>query len=183
MRSSATYRMSKVRISTDSGTRSSRKKGNDSIDLQVTRFERLAEEFGMEIVTVEGFQKDDLSFDTQITKIKALDPDAVQIMSLGKEFGLIVNTMAQQGLNPRSTTSPAAALRGTSELIRVSGAAANGLIYSSRLARVTQATDPRYSSLRGVLLPLARVATRLTRYDARLLRRHPCHRGSAEVGR
>ena len=120
-----------------------KEEGNDSIDLQVTRFERLAEEFGMEIVTVEGFQKDDLSFDTQITKIKALDPDAVQIMSLGKEFGLIVNTMAQQGLNPKYRLSGGGA-EGNVELVRVSGAAANGIIYSSP-GQGDASDDPRYA--------------------------------------
>jgi branched-chain amino acid transport system substrate-binding protein len=118
-----------------------KEEGNDSIDLQIDRLDVLAAEFGIDVVAVEGFQKDDLSFDTQITKIKALDPDAVQIMSLGKEFGLIVNTMAQQGLDPRHHLAGGGA-EGNTELIRVSGAAANGLIYSAP-GQGDASADPR----------------------------------------
>ena len=107
-----------------------KEEGNDSIDLQVDRLHVLADALGFEIVAEETFQKDDVSFDTQITKIRAAEPDAVQLMSLGKEMGLIINTMAQQGLEPQYLLSGGGA-EGNTELIDVSGAAANGLIYSA----------------------------------------------------
>ena len=103
-----------------------KEEGNDSIDLQVDRLHVLADALGFEIVAEETFQKDDVSFDTQITKIKAAEPDVVQLMSLGKEMGLIINTMAQQGLQPTYTISGGGA-EGNTELIDVAGAAANGL--------------------------------------------------------
>lgn len=118
-----------------------KEEGNDSIDLQVDRLERLAEEFGIEIVAEETFQKDDVSFDTQITKIKRANPDVVQVMSLGKEMGLIINTMAQQGLHPRYRMSGGGA-EGNTELIRVSGDLANGIIYSAP-GSVDASNDPR----------------------------------------
>ena len=71
-------------------------------------------------------------------------------MSLGKEFGLIVNTMAQQGLNPKYRLSGGGA-EGNVELVRVSGAAANGIIYSSP-GQGDASGDP-LRPLRGVLCP------------------------------
>ncbi len=118
-----------------------KEEGNDSIDLQVARLERLAEEFGIEIVAEETFQKDDVSFDTQITKIKAADPDVVQVMSLGKEMGLIINTMAQQGLDPALRLSGGGA-EGNTELIDVSGATADGIVYSAP-GSADASADPR----------------------------------------
>ena len=118
-----------------------KEEGNDSIDLQVTRLKRLAEEFGMEIVAEETFQKDDVSFDTQVTKIKAANPDVVQVMSLGREMGIIINTMEQQRLRPRYRLSGGGA-EGNTELIRVSGEAANGIIYSAP-GSADASADPR----------------------------------------
>ncbi len=124
-----------------------KEEGNDSIDLQVARLERLAEEFGIELVAEETFQKDDVSFDTQITKIKAADPDVVQVMSLGKEMGLIINTMAQQGLDPALRLSGGGA-EGNTELIDVSGAAADGIVYSSP-GSADASADPRAQRFTG----------------------------------
>lgn len=118
-----------------------KEEGNDSIDLQVARLKRLAEEFGMEIVAEETFQKDDVSFDTQVTKIRRAEPDVVQVMSLGKEMGLIINTMAQQGVHPKYRLSGGGA-EGNTELIRVSGEAANGILYSAPGSADTSG-DPR----------------------------------------
>ena len=138
-----------------------KEEGNDSIDLQIDRLDVLAAEFGIDVVAVEGFQKDDLSFDTQITKIKALDPDAVQIMSLGKEFGLIVNTMAQQGLDPRHHLAGGGA-EGNTWSSSESPARRQTASSTPRLARVTQALTPAQLATWSAT-PLARVATRLTR--------------------
>ncbi len=118
-----------------------KEEGNDSIDLQVDRLKVLADALGFEIVAEETFQKDDVSFDTQITKIKAAEPDVVQLMSLGKEMGLIINTMAQQGLEPKYVLSGGGA-EGNTELIDVAGAAANGLIYSAP-GSLNPEEDPR----------------------------------------
>ena len=62
-------------------------------------------------------------------------------MSLGKEMGLILNTMAQQGLQPKYTLSGGGA-EGNTELIDVAGAAANGLIYSAP-GSLNPEADPR----------------------------------------
>lgn len=122
-----------------------KEEGNDSIDLQVDRLYVLADALGFEIVAEETFQKDDVSFDTQITKIKAAEPDVVQLMSLGKEMGLIINTMAQQGLQPKYTISGGGA-EGNTELIDVAGAAANGLVYSApgQFDKEADARAPRF---------------------------------------
>ena len=122
-----------------------KEEGNDSIDLQVDRLHVLAGALGFEIVAEETFQKDDVSFDTQITKIKAAEPDVVQLMSLGKEMGLIINTMAQQGLEPKYTISGGGA-EGNTELIDVAGAAANGLVYSApgQFDKEADARAPRF---------------------------------------
>ena len=118
-----------------------KEEGNDSIDLQIDRLHVLADALGFEVVAEETFQKDDVSFDTQITKIKAVNPDAVQLFSLGKEMGLIINTMAQQGLQPSYLLSGGGA-EGNTELIDVAGAAANGLIYSAP-GSLNPESDPR----------------------------------------
>ena len=118
-----------------------KEEGNDSIDLQVDRLHVLADALGFEVVAEETFQKDDVSFDTQITKIKAANPDVVQLMSLGKEMGIILNTMAQQGLQPKYILSGGGA-EGNTELIDVAGAAANGLIYSAP-GSLNPEADPR----------------------------------------
>ena len=156
-----------------------KEEGNDSIDLQIDRLYALSDALGFEIVAEETFQKDDVSFDTQITKIKAAEPDVVQLMSLGKEMGLILNTMAQQGLTPKYTLSGGGA-EGNTELIDVAGAAANGLIYSAP-GSLNPEEDPPRSALLRLLRGQGRQRARHLRRS--LLRRHARHRRGAEAGR
>jgi branched-chain amino acid transport system substrate-binding protein len=129
-----------------------KEEGNDSLDLQVMRLEELAEHFGFK-VAVETYQKGDTKFDTQITKLKRLNPKIVQTMGLGQELGLMINTMAQMKLKPELLLSGGGA-EGNVDLLRIAGDAANGLIYAA--PAYDPGSDPRaqrfmdcYSQLEG----------------------------------
>ena len=104
--------------------------GNDSIDLQVERLKVLFEHFGVDLVALETFEKGDTKFDTQVTKVKRANPDVVYHMALGSELGYLINTEVQMGLNPKFRMSGGGA-EGNVELIRITGKASNGLLYSA----------------------------------------------------
>lgn len=103
--------------------------GNDATRLISVRARQLLERFGGEVVTVESFAAEDRDFRTQLTKIKAAKPDVVHLLTLGTEIGLIINQMAEIGLKPRYRMAGSASEAG--ELIKTSGQAAEGLVYSS----------------------------------------------------
>lgn len=103
--------------------------GNDATRLVSVRARQLFEKFGGEVVAVESFAAEDRDFRTQLTKIKALNPDVVHLLTLGTEIGLIINQMEEIGLKPRFRIAGSSSEVG--ELLKTSGQAAEGLLYSS----------------------------------------------------
>lgn len=83
---------------------------------------------GVEVLTVETFADKDTDFSAQLTKIAALNPDAVMVSSLYQEASLILKKAREIGIKVpfvgnNGFNSP--------QLMKIAGAAAEGAIVSS----------------------------------------------------
>lgn len=87
-----------------------------------------AEEMGLEILTIETFQKGQSDYNAQLTKIKSLNPDLILASALYNEGAVIMDQARKMGLNVpfvggNGFNSP--------EVIKIAGDAANGLIVAT----------------------------------------------------
>jgi len=91
-------------------------------------FEKAIKENGVEIIAVETFADKDTDYSAQLTKIKALNPDAVMVSGLYQEASLILKKAREMGI-----TVPFVGNNGfnSPELIKLAGDAANGAIVAS----------------------------------------------------
>ncbi|WP_322516122.1 ABC transporter substrate-binding protein [Rhodopseudomonas palustris] len=80
---------------------------------------------GIKIVTTESFQKGDVDYSAQITKIKAANPDLLVIGGLAEETANIVRQARQLGIPPSTIVVGANAAIST-KLAELAGAAADG---------------------------------------------------------
>jgi branched-chain amino acid transport system substrate-binding protein len=91
-------------------------------------FEQSLKANGVEILAVETFADKDTDYSAQLTKIKALNPDAVIVSSLYQEAALILKKAREIGI-----TVPFVGNNGfnSPQLIKLAGNAANGAIVAS----------------------------------------------------
>lgn len=85
---------------------------------------------GIKIVATETFQKGDVDYAAQLTKIKAINPDVIVIGGLAEETASIVRQARQLGI-PQSTIIMGANAAISSKLAELAGAAAEGFIVGS----------------------------------------------------
>lgn len=91
-------------------------------------FEKAIKENGIEIVTTETFADKDTDFSAQLTKIAALQPDAIMVAGLYQEAALILKKAREIGLNV-----PIVGNNGfnSPQLIKAAGPAAEGAVVAS----------------------------------------------------
>lgn len=87
-----------------------------------------AEEMGLEILTIEEFQKGQADYNAQLTKIKGTDPDLILCSALYNEGAVIMTQARKMGIDVpfvggNGFNSP--------EVIKIAGDAANGLIVAT----------------------------------------------------
>ncbi|WP_022724122.1 ABC transporter substrate-binding protein [Rhodopseudomonas sp. B29] len=82
---------------------------------------------GIKIVSTETFQKGDVDYSAQLTKIKAANPDILVIGGLAEETANIVRQARQLGIPP-STVIMGANAAISNKLAELAGAAANGFV-------------------------------------------------------
>ena len=80
---------------------------------------------GVEVLTTETFQSGDTDFSAQLTRIKALNPDAIFISALSLEMTEILIQGRQRGI---PTSVPFIVLDLTRDEVQAAGAAAEGAI-------------------------------------------------------
>ena len=85
-------------------------------------------EYGGEVVAFESHEPNALDFKSQLTKIKAANPDVIHIESLVKETPYIVKQIRELGISAQITSYSAAE---NQVLIDTAGKASEGLIYTS----------------------------------------------------
>lgn len=87
-----------------------------------------AEEMGLEILTIETFQKGQSDYNAQLTKIKNLNPDLILASALYNEGAVIMDQARKMGL-----TVPFVGGNGfnSPEVIKIAGESANGLIVAT----------------------------------------------------
>jgi branched-chain amino acid transport system substrate-binding protein len=83
------------------------------------------EDEGIKIVDTETFQKGDVDYSAQLTKIKAANPDIIVIGGLAEETANIVRQARQLGIPPSTVIMGANAAIST-KLAELAGAAADG---------------------------------------------------------
>lgn len=88
------------------------------------------EDEGIKIVDTESFQKGDVDYSAQLTKIKAANPDIIVIAGLAEETANIVRQARQLGI-PQSTIILGANAAISTKLAELAGAAANGFVVGS----------------------------------------------------
>ncbi|WP_077210963.1 ABC transporter substrate-binding protein [Bacillus dakarensis] len=104
--------------------------GNDDV-LTKSGFDTMkatAEEMGLEILTIETFQKGQSDYNAQLTKIKSLNPDLILASALYNEGAVIMDQARKMGIDVpfvggNGFNSP--------EVINIAGDAANGLIVAT----------------------------------------------------
>jgi branched-chain amino acid transport system substrate-binding protein len=89
---------------------------------------KVAEDMGLEIVTIETFQKGQSDYNAQLTKIKGLNPDLILCSALYNEGAVIMDQARKMGLNVpfvggNGFNSP--------QVIQIAGKAADGLIVAT----------------------------------------------------
>lgn len=101
--------------------------GNDDVFTQsgFDTMKKAAEEAGLEILTIETFQKGQSDYNAQLTKIKGLKPDLIMASALYNEGAVIMDQARKMGidvpfLGGNGFNSP--------EVIKIAGDAADGLI-------------------------------------------------------
>jgi branched-chain amino acid transport system substrate-binding protein len=85
------------------------------------------EDEGLSILATETFQKGDVDYSAQLTKIKALNPDVIVIGGLAEETANIVRQARQLGIPPSTKIIGANAAIST-KLHELAGAAAEGFL-------------------------------------------------------
>ncbi len=90
-------------------------------------FKKALEDNGVTILTTETFKKGDTDFSAQLTKIKALNPDAIVVSALAEEAAGIMSQGRQLGIPP---TVPFIGGNGfnSPQLAKLAGQAAEGAI-------------------------------------------------------
>jgi branched-chain amino acid transport system substrate-binding protein len=104
--------------------------GNDDVFTKsgYDTMKQVAEEMGLEILTIETFQKGQADYNAQLTKIKATNPDLILCSALYNEGAVIMNQARKMGIDVpfvggNGFNSP--------EVIGIAGEAANGLIVAT----------------------------------------------------
>lgn len=104
--------------------------GNDDVFTQsgFDTMKATAEEMGLEILTIETFQKGQSDYNAQLTKIKNLKPELIICSALYNEGAVIMDQARKMGLDipfvgGNGFNSP--------EVIKIAGDAANGLIVAT----------------------------------------------------
>lgn len=87
-----------------------------------------AEKMGLDVLTIETFQKGQSDYNAQLTKIKSLNPDLILCSALYNEGAVIMDQARKMGL-----TVPFVGGNGfnSPEVIKIAGDAANGLIVAT----------------------------------------------------
>ncbi|QCR33258.1 ABC transporter substrate-binding protein [Lysinibacillus sp. SGAir0095] len=104
--------------------------GNDDVLTQsgFDTMKKTAEEMGLEILTIETFQKGQSDYNAQLTKIKNSNPDLILASALYNEGAVIMDQARKMGIEVpfvggNGFNSP--------QVIEIAGAAANGLIVAT----------------------------------------------------
>jgi branched-chain amino acid transport system substrate-binding protein len=104
--------------------------GNDDVFTKsgFDTMKKAAEEKGLEILTIETFQKGQSDYNAQLTKIKGLKPDMILASALYNEGAVIMDQARKLGIDVpfvggNGFNSP--------EVIKIAGDAANGLIVAT----------------------------------------------------
>lgn len=104
--------------------------GNDDVFTKsgFDTMKKAAEEKGLEILTIETFQKGQSDYNAQLTKIKSLKPDMILASALYNEGAVIMDQARKMGIDVpfvggNGFNSP--------EVIKIAGDAANGLIVAT----------------------------------------------------
>ncbi|HEY0292297.1 MAG TPA: ABC transporter substrate-binding protein [Hansschlegelia sp.] len=88
---------------------------------------KAAADLGLEIVGVESFQRGDVDFSAQLTKIRQANPDAIILGTLAEEAAAILRQARQLGFDDRLVFVGCNA-NISAKLFELAGAAANGII-------------------------------------------------------
>lgn len=104
--------------------------GNDDVFTKsgFDTMKKAAEQKGLEILTIETFQKGQSDYNAQLTKIKSLKPDLILASALYNEGAVIMDQARKMGIDVpfvggNGFNSP--------EVIKIAGDAANGLIVAT----------------------------------------------------
>ncbi|MGM9929444.1 MAG: ABC transporter substrate-binding protein [Bacillus sp. (in: firmicutes)] len=104
--------------------------GNDDVFTKsgFDTMKKEAEEMGLEIVTIETFQKGQSDYNAQLTKIKSKNPDFILASALYNEGAVIMDQARKMGINVpfvggNGFNSP--------QVIEIAGEAANGLVVAT----------------------------------------------------
>ncbi|OEH92679.1 ABC transporter substrate-binding protein [Bacillus solimangrovi] len=104
--------------------------GNDDVFTKsgFDTMKQVAEEMGLEITTIETFQKGQADYNAQLTKIKGTNPDLILASALYNEGAVIMNQARKMGIDVpfvggNGFNSP--------EVISIAGDASNGLIVAT----------------------------------------------------
>ncbi|HEX7057995.1 MAG TPA: ABC transporter substrate-binding protein [Bacilli bacterium] len=104
--------------------------GNDDLFTKsgFDTMKKAAEEQGLDILTIETFQKGQADYNAQLTKIKGLSPDLILCSALYNEGAVIMQQARKMGI-----TVPFVGGNGfnSPEVIKIAGDAANGLIVAT----------------------------------------------------
>ncbi|MBS4189575.1 ABC transporter substrate-binding protein [Bacillus sp. FJAT-49705] len=104
--------------------------GNDDVFTKsgFDTMKKVAEDMGLEIVTIETFQKGQSDYNAQLTKIKGLEPDLILCSALYNEGAVIMDQARKMGVDVpfvggNGFNSP--------QVIEIAGKAADGLIVAT----------------------------------------------------
>ena len=101
---------------------------SDSGETYASNLKKAFEEKGGEVVIIEKYEKGAKDYQTQLTKVKAAEPDAVFLFGHAQETGLLLKQAEELGINIPWFGSFAAE---EDSLIENAGDSANGLIYTN----------------------------------------------------
>lgn len=104
--------------------------GNDDVFTKsgFDTMKKAAEDMGLEVLTIETFQKGQSDYNAQLTKIKGLNPDMILCSALYNEGAVIMDQARKMGIDVpfvggNGFNSP--------EVIKIAGDAADGLIVAT----------------------------------------------------
>lgn len=104
--------------------------GNDDVFTKsgFDTMKKAAEDMGLEVLTIETFQKGQSDYNAQLTKIKGLNPDLILCSALYNEGAVIMGQARKMGIDVpfvggNGFNSP--------EVIKIAGEAADGLIVAT----------------------------------------------------
>lgn len=109
---------------------------NDGSKGQGEVFQRVAKGLGAEIVATESFQGGDKDFKTQLTKIKALSPDLIELPSYYAEDALVMRQAKELGITAKFIGGDG---NDSPDLIKIGGSAVNGFYFTNHYSP----DDPR----------------------------------------